>query len=158
MRTLHSPMSFFDPFYATPTPPSLLSAPRNDSRRGRRTGPTPTRKKRQSRKKTKTKFRGGLERPAQVAFQRVTSCRVWNVPTARHKAIHTLFSQKPTKRVPERGCSHAKLGTGGLRGSRAPHPPLSVCCRAMPHPLFFCPGRGDSRWVDGWVALSGGRL
>lgn len=75
------------------------------------------------------------------------------------QAIHTLSSQKPTKRVPERGCSHAKLGTSGLRGSRAPHPPLSVCCRAMPHPLFFSLWSWSRRYpVGGWLACPVGAL
>lgn len=118
---------------------------------------------------TKDEEGGGEEekkkskRPAQVLLLLLCKsyelyCRVWAAYYCKKaQPIHTLlFSPK----TPPNGFLNVAAATpsGGQVAARlkgAP-PPLSACCRAMPHPLFFSPSviEAISLWWVGWWLCS----
>lgn len=103
----------------------------------------------QQQKKTKKKKRAqrGSNDGRKCASQKLTSCRA----RTNQSTPHNPRAQKPTKRVPERGCSHAKLGTSGCEAQgHHPHPPC-LFAAVLCHTLFFFEAI-PSGWV--WVCVA----
>lgn len=141
---------------------------------GRRTGPHSdqrrTRKEREKKIKNQKNQKLSPERPAQVLKCKKKCSRVCGralAPTARHKPpstqpslslLNPLGLAKPTKRVPERGCSHAK--DFGVRRDRwlarlvGHTPPLPPCLFAavLCHTLSFFPFEAVP---GGWMRVGG---
>lgn len=156
-RPLLSPGKLFDPFYVTPAipPPTVLSAPRNDSRRGRRTGPT-LQQKRAKKKKNKDKM---VQRWARTttsasssAAAKCTSCRVWEYYCKTQGPIpHTnpYSAQNPPNGFLNVAAATPSREQVAARLKGAP-PPL-VCLL----PCYATPFSVSKAVPGGWVWMGG---